>query len=129
MVPELNIVGSPPDLRIRGGVSWSSNASALGLFVNYVDDYKDIQSLAGPQKVDAWTTIDASYRYDLGSNSPSGFLSGTILTLSVLNVFDSDPPAIGLTVVPGVGTRQVPYDTANADPQGRMLGLQISKTW
>jgi len=129
VVEKLNTVGNPPDLRIRGSVGLTRGSTSLGLYVNYTDNYRDIDSLEGVKRIGSWTTIDLSARYDFDARFGRGLLSGTALTLSALNVLDRDPPSIDQNVIPGAGTRRTPYDTANADPHGRMVALQITKSW
>ena len=128
VVQKVGRIFNPARLRMRGGASFSRGASTASLYVSYVHSYEDDQSLGVPRHVSSWTTFDASYQYTFGGGMPRLF-SGTRLTLSVQNLFDKDPPLI-TTAVPATSlARTSAYDSANADPLGRVIGVQLTKQW
>ena len=119
----------PAPLRMRGGAMWSLGGISANLFANYVASYDDDRVLNAPvRRVDDWLTFDLSLQYDFDRVGSAGLLSGTKLTLSVNNILDKVPPrvAYGLSVTE---SSEVAYDSANADPDGRMIALQLIKQW
>ncbi len=121
-IEQLNKPGRTIDLRVRGQIGWSRSAWRVFGYVNYVNDYDD--SLAStPTKIDSWTTVDLTVRYDAIERNTNGFLDGLRATLAVENLFDEDPPVF-LSNSQGLG-----YDTANANALGRFVSLRLSKRW
>ena len=107
---------------MRNSFSWNREHFGLTAFVNYVDDYRDDQS--DPERsIDSWTTIDLQLRYDTGEAFARSWLSQTVFSLSVLNLFDEDPPFVNNLGV------AVGYDPNNADPLGRFVALEFTKQW
>ena len=118
----------PAELRMRGGLMWSSSALSANLYANYVSSYDDTRVMNDPRTVDPWLTFDVSLQYDFGRAGMDGFLSGTKATLSVRNLLNEPPPF----VTAGIHVQEMgftAYDSANADPDGRTIALQISKRW
>jgi len=113
----VDTVNNPVGLRLRAGTAWTRGDLGINAFINYLDSYED--DLSTPvRSVDSWTTVDlrAAYR------TPSGddWTSGTEISLSVVNAFDEDPPFVNAFAG---------YDNDNADPLGRVFGLQVVKSW
>jgi iron complex outermembrane receptor protein len=114
-VDVVDTVGNPIDLRARLGASWRTERFTIAGFMNYADGYRD--NLSAPARdVDAWTTFDLRLSAVLGG---AGAGARPQLALSVLNLFDQDPPFVNNAS--GVG-----YDPANADPLGRFVAVEIS---
>lgn len=115
--PGVDIVGTagnPVDLRLRAALNIGRDNWNGGVFVNYTDDY--IDTLSSPDRhVESWTTVDLSLGYAFSA-------SGVAARLFVRNAFNEDPPFLNNPI--GVG-----YDPENADPLGRFISLQITKTW
>jgi iron complex outermembrane receptor protein len=110
----VNIAGQPVDFRARLGVAWRRETLGASLSVNYVDAYRSPTR----QRTDAWTTLDAQFRW-----TPDRLnLKGVSLALSVQNLLDADPPFYNAPT--GVG-----YDATNADPIGRYASIQLTKRW
>lgn len=123
--PEIDIsntTGNVLRLRLRGDVSWSRGGWDVGAFVNYANSYDDTFSVSG-QPIDAWTTVDGRVRYRFEQSG--GALGGLTVALNALNVFDKDQPFANV----GVPNYPFGYDTANANPYGRVLSLQLTKVW
>lgn len=118
----VSILGNPVDFRARGHLGWSSPTFGAVLFVNYVNGYANTLN-ATPQHVDSWTTFDAqiSYRF----RAEHGPLKGIKLALSATNLFDRNPPFAAYYV----GTTTAAYDPENANPSGRVVSFQITKSW
>ncbi len=109
----LNMVYLPVDLKLRSGVTLTRHKLAGGVFLNYVDSYRDPSNMADP-KVDSWTTVDLNLKYT--------FEKQTSVTLNVQNLLDKDPPF----VVNGRGTG---YDPTNATALGRFVSMSLTYDW
>ena len=122
----IDTVGNPVSLRGSLFVGVSTDKFNSRVTMNYVDDYSDPFQIP-EQAVDNWTTFDFSARYQL-SEDPESFLNETVLSLTINNIFDEDPPSVGSNDVSGGGlVRPVGYDPVNANPIGRFVTVSISK--
>lgn len=115
-------LGNPPDLRLRGRLTYGSGGFGGAVFVNFVNGYVN-RAVTPNLAVSSWTTVDArlSYRFEGGS----GPLRGLSIALNVSNLFDRDPPF----TVNRLGTTTLGYDPENASPLGRLVSLQVTKSW
>ncbi|HEY9235347.1 MAG TPA: TonB-dependent receptor [Phenylobacterium sp.] len=111
----VGIATYPLDWRARGTLDWRRGALGAGASVNYTSAYQD--ALGAP--IDAMTTFDLQLRFQAPSGSP---LAGLSATLNIRNLFDKRPPFYD-------NTSGVAYDTANGDPIGRFMSLQLTKAW
>ncbi len=118
----VDILGNPVDLRVRGHASWSNERWNASLFVNYLDSYTNLTN-PSPEKVDSLTTIDAQLGYRFVA--ARGPLHGLRVSLSATNLFDADPPYASYNL----GILATGYDPDNASPLGRVISLQVTKTW
>jgi iron complex outermembrane recepter protein len=118
----LNEVGKPVDTRARAQAGWRQGPFSTFVYVNYVDDYANPFS-DPPSRIDSWTTADLTLRFDGSQLGHGGFLNGFGATLSIQNLFDSDPPVFRDSLI---GVR---YDSANASPFGRYISLRLTKRW
>lgn len=120
----LDTLHNPLNLRMRGNVNWSSGRASASLFVNYADDYSN-DTFDPARKISAWTTVDLQARYDLGGLGSSLF-EGASLSMNMQNLFDEEPPfaVSGFPGNPGLA-----YDSENADPLGRFVSIQLTKSW
>lgn len=123
----LNRQGNPIDFRMRGNVGLDAGATKASLFLNYVDSYKS-DFIAGPlQPVSSWTTVDANLSHEFSDLSRRSMLNGTTLSLSVVNLFDKAPPFVDRTrAFSNAGQN---FDGANANALGRVVSVQLSKTF
>ncbi|HEL4257370.1 TPA: TonB-dependent receptor [Stenotrophomonas maltophilia] len=120
--PELDAVNAvyyPVDLKLRGGLTLDRGQAAGGVFVNYVDSYRDPANIAHPH-VSSWTTVDLNLKYHFGA--PAGDHEGTSLALNVQNLLDRDPPFIINSINTG-------YDPTNATALGRFLSVTLTHRW
>jgi iron complex outermembrane recepter protein len=115
----LNVVYLPVDLKMRGGAALTRHNLMGGIFMNYVDGYRDPSNIAQP-KVDSWITVDVNLKYSLVSTA--GSAGRTSLALNVQNILDRDPPFI----VNRTGTG---YDPTNATPLGRFVSIALTHRW
>jgi iron complex outermembrane receptor protein len=120
----LNLLGQPPRLRSRGGLSWTDKEWSSSLFANYTNSYKN--PLFSPSEaIASWTTIDWQVTYRFADHLGFTDRSGIKVALSVQNLFDRDPPRVAYPP----GTSDVGFDAVNASPFGRIVALQVTKAW
>lgn len=101
--------------RARGSLDWIGDAWSIGGFVNYTGEYQNLNNLA--QRVDAYATVDLRVSY---SPLREGWLKGTRLTLTAQNALDQEPPLFLFS--PG-------YDRTNASALGRVVSINLHKSW
>ncbi|MDK2769704.1 MAG: TonB-dependent receptor [Sphingomonas sp.] len=121
-VDVVDTVGNPIDLRVRGHATWNKGGFGAALFVNYADGYQN-RTVTPAQRVSSWTTFDLNLSYTF--QQPSGPFKGLRVALNASNLFDSDPPYVSYVV----GTLAVGFDGENANPMGRFVALQVTKSW
>lgn len=126
LVDNVDTIAHPNSLKLRSAVSWDVEGMNVLLRANHIGDYtNDLGSLnctVTPCRVGSWTTWDVQVRYDF-SDRVAGFLNGTQLSLSLQNALDEDPPFVE------IGSEGVGFDVINANPMGRFLALQLTKSW
>ncbi len=119
-VDVVDTIFNPVDLRARVGLSWQAGAWRSALSANYVDDYRD--TVSAPQRaIASWTTFDLRIAHSWDESAPPP-LQGVQVALSALNFTDEDPPFVNASQ--GIG-----FDSSNAAPQGRVVGIEISRRW
>jgi outer membrane receptor protein involved in Fe transport len=118
----VDVLGNPVDLRLRGRANWRNDRWGAALFVNYLDSYTNLTNVT-PQRVDGWTTVDAQLSYRLPNRR--GPLAGLRLALSATNLLDADPPYAAYNL----GLSVTGYDPDNASPLGRVISIQVTKSW
>jgi len=118
----VSTVGNPVDLRIRGRALWNRRGFDAALFVNFVDGYTN-KTTPTPEHVRSWTTFDLNLAYAF--KREGGLLHGLRVALNASNILDTDPPYVAYFV----GTYTSGYDGENASPLGRVVALQVTKTW
>lgn len=126
VIEELNRPLQPVDLRLRAFAGVSRGGFSGQLNLNYVDDYSD--PFQTPEvDIGSWTTLDLNLSYDFeGINSQ--ILNGLQLSLNVTNLFDRDPPFLGVSTTPNVSLNEaVGFDPTNANPIGRFIQFGIRK--
>ena len=114
----------PANFKFRGQAGWRNGPYTVTAFFNYTDDYADNRG-AEPVVVDAYTTIDFTMRYRFEDAAPK-LLSGTDISVSVINAFDRDPPEV---LSFNDTTSLTTFDAANAEPRGRFISLTLRKAW
>ncbi|HEJ1200424.1 TonB-dependent receptor plug domain-containing protein [Pseudomonas aeruginosa] len=118
-VNALNDVYLPVDLKLRGGIALNRQQLAMGLFVNYADNYHDSSNPNDPH-VSSWTTVDLNIGYRF---APSLWPKGeTLLAFNVQNIFDRDPPFVVNSINTG-------YDPTNATALGRFVSMSLTHQW
>jgi iron complex outermembrane recepter protein len=116
-----------PSYRARAGIALTQGGLGIATFLNYTSAEIDNTGnyLAGStvlnDHVSSWTTFDAQIAYDFSALGP---LSDFKVTLSVQNLFDTNPPFVSANSdePPYNGSG---YDRSNASPLGRFISLTI----
>jgi iron complex outermembrane receptor protein len=112
----LDTFSNPLQYRLRGGLTWSRGVTDLTGTINYSGNYADT-TVVPRRPVSSLTTVDVNLRW-----SPPR-IAGLTTTLSIVNLFDADPPRTG-SITAGVF-----FDAANASPLGRVASLEVRKQW
>lgn len=124
VVHQLDTPFHPISWRARGGLSWIRGPWSASLFVNYTAAYRDNRP-GIDRRVSSFTTFDGGIAYSLESSS-TPLLRGLRVALHVNNLFDADPPRLGLEQG---ATRGIGYDPVNATGRGRTVTLQLRKSF
>jgi iron complex outermembrane receptor protein len=117
----LDTQNNPIDLKMRGALSWQQRRWGATVGVNFQNHYMDTVSQPN-RTVKSYTTFDTQLRYELASFG-AGFLENTRLELNAINAFNESPPFLNNQIA------AIGYDQENADPYGRLLSVQVRKTW
>jgi outer membrane receptor protein involved in Fe transport len=116
---------NPPHWRARGSAGWQIGGWATNLFVNQTDSYTDKRVVTAPREISSYTTVDLRIAYDFSANFKDGVFSGLTLAAGALNLLDKDPPRTAV-IAP---TTDLGFDPANASPLGRLISIELTKTW
>lgn len=132
--------GAPVALRTRQGVNVATGGFSGTAIMNYVDSYECAPgscfvpnevgapiSNVEPVKIDSWITVDLNLAYDLSSLN-KGWADGFGVALSVVNLFDNDPPFIDGGTGPADNIPAA-YDPNNHTITGRTIALTLTKEW
>jgi iron complex outermembrane recepter protein len=120
---ELNNIGFPLRLRMRGSVGWSAGPVSALAFVNYENGYTNTE-ITPNESISSYTTVDLNVVYDLGKTFPALWSKDLSLTVHVDNLFDKDPPYVNIPISPNGGGG---FDPNVASAIGRLVSLQIAK--
>jgi len=120
---ELNTIGYPLKLRMRGNVGWAFGPLRASAFVNYVNSYTNTQ-VTPNQPVSSYTTMDLNLVYDLGKTVSQVWARDLTFTVHVNNLFDTDPPYVNIPISPNGGGG---FDPNSASPIGRLVSVAIGK--
>jgi iron complex outermembrane recepter protein len=92
--------------------------------LNCTDSYTDAR-VSPSVPVASYMTVDGQVVYDVGRRFGTGVLSGVVVSLSAQNLFDRTPPRTAITdPITDMG-----FDPTNANPMGRLVAVEMSKTW
>lgn len=116
----LNTVFNPASLKLRANLQWSRGNVSAATFLNHVGGYTDTRP-AGGRPVDSWTSVDTTFILNSSANAPA-WLENSSLSLSVQNLFDTDPPMV-------INTGGLNFDPTNASAVGRFFSVQVAKKW
>lgn len=118
-VTAMNVIGSPISWKGRFGLRWSNEGWSASLFANYQGDYIN-NRVAPEKKISSQTTYDLQAGYHFSDDAGS-WLRDARATISVVNVFNRDPP---FADAGGIG-----FDARNYSAVGRMVSISIEKRW
>jgi len=124
--PSVDVVGlyaSPAKWRLRGRAGWSRDGFSASAFVNHVDGYTN-QTVLPAAQVSSWTTVDLTLAQQIGGTGGADG-RGLTLALSILNLFDRDPPFVEVQS----STSALGYDPEKANPYGRTASIQATIRW
>jgi iron complex outermembrane receptor protein len=117
----LDTQNNPIDLKMRGTVSWQQRRWGATVGVNFQNHYTD--TVSDPNRpISSYTTFDTQLRYEFAPFS-TNFLEHMRVELNATNVFNASPPFLNNQIA------ALGYDQENADPYGRLVSLQVRKTW
>jgi iron complex outermembrane recepter protein len=120
---ELNTIGFPLKLRMRGSAGWEGGPLSVVGFINFENSYTNTQ-VTPNQGISPLTTFDIDVAYNVGKSWDSYLTRDLVATLHVNNLFDRDPPYVNLPIgVNGGGG----FDPQAANPIGRLVSIQIAK--
>lgn len=114
----------PDQWRLRAELGWEHENCGANLFVNYSSSYWNVNDPArfylqtddvDPMPVDSYTTIDLTGFYRLPE-------SGWQFRAGARNLFEADFPFVNNAL----GT---PFDYARIDTRGRLVYLEVAKTF
>jgi iron complex outermembrane recepter protein len=117
----VNTYSNPLHFRFRSDVTWLAPEWQVTAAVNYANSYRDTSAVP-IGSIASMTTVDLNIQY-----SPKfdyRWYQGLTLSLSVINLFDVNPP-----FAEGTGTYNVHYDVGNASPLGRFITIGLKKAW
>ncbi len=122
----LDTVGAPVSFRGNAFVGLTTSGFSGQITGRYVDSYSN-RFVAPEVPIDSWTTLDVSLRYAFQQDQ--GLLEGVDVNLTVQNLFDSDPPFVGVADTPAAGGLDVPagFDPVNANALGRFVTVGLRK--
>jgi iron complex outermembrane recepter protein len=120
---ELNNIGFPLRLRMRGNIGWNEGPISTLLFVNYENGYNNTE-VTPQEPVSSYTTVDLNVIFDLGKAFSGAWAKDLRVTAHVDNLFDKDPPYVNIPISPNGGGG---FDPNNASGIGRLVSLQIGK--
>ena len=117
----LDTQNNPINLKMHGTVSWQQRRWGATVGSNFQNHYRDTASVPN-RTVSSYTTFDTQLRYELAPDGVN-FLHNTRVELNAINVFNASPPFLNNAIA------KLGYDQENADPYGRLLSIQVRKTW
>ena len=120
---ELNTIGYPLKLRLRGSLGWDFGPVSARAFINYSGAYTNTQ-VTPIESISSWTTMDLNVVYDLGKQLASPITKDLRVTLHVNNVFDRDPPYVNIPISANGGGG---FDPGAATAVGRLISLAVQK--
>lgn len=122
--PRVSLAGTiynPPHWRGQGMATWSSGPLSLTAAVNYIGGLHDIR-VSPTSTIEAMTTVDLTARYRV--EGTTGPLKGLEFALCVQDLFNAKPDPIAVRA-----PYETPYDSTNYSPVGRLIAIEVRKTW
>ncbi len=115
VIQRINTSNFPLRFQSRLSADWTRDRLTLGGAVTYRGGYHD----AAGVHIGDFASLDLQARLAPAEHGP---LAGVAILLTVRNAFDRDPPFYN-------NASGFAYDPANADPIGRFVALQLTRSW
>ena len=119
--PLAGIIFNPPHWRGQATAGWSNGALTITGAVNHTGGVSDAR-FDPAVAIDGMTSFDLTARYQIDDGS--SLLDGLDVTLSLQNLFNATPDPIDVSI-----PYDTPYDSTNYSPVGRLIAVQVRKTW
>ncbi len=116
---QLNNIDYILKFRGRAALQYRTGPFDANLYVNYSNAYNNTFSTLAP-RIGANTTVDLTASYDFGEQL--GFAKRFQLGLSVLNLFDKDPPFADIAPTNNGGGG---FDPTVSSPVGRVVSVSL----
>lgn len=114
----LDTMYNPVSWRGRANLSWRKDGWSTALSVNYLDNYRDNAS-SPSRRIKSWSTLDLRLSREWRTGADR---AGTLVALSVQNLFDRDPPFANSSI-------GYAFDSSNASPIGRFVAIELRQSW
>ncbi|MCC2977127.1 TonB-dependent receptor [Sphingomonas sp. PL-96] len=115
-------IGNATDLKLRARAVASFGSIGAAAFVNHVGGYLN-NGVTPVEQVESWTTLDLQVWHMFGADK--GALRNMRLSLAATNLLDEAPPYVNnRTPFSASG-----FDPEQASPVGRVVALQLVKSW
>ncbi len=120
---ELNNIGFPLRLRLRGNAGWAIGPLSALVFLNYENPYTNTE-VTPNASISSFTTVDLNLLFELGKATDAAWARNLNFTFHVDNIFDRDPPYVNIPISPNGGGG---FDPNVASALGRLISVQIAK--
>jgi len=119
-IQRFDVIGRPIGFQSRASIGLNRTSWSGALTFDYKGSYTDTAAQPEPRRISSNLTVDL-----YGAIEVSDFLRsvgpGWALAVSVVNVFDKDPPFTN-----SLGRA---WDGTNYSPLGRSFGIELRKAW
>ena len=120
---ELNTIGFPLKLRMRGSAGWEFGPLDVIGFINFANSYTNTQ-VTPNEGISPYTTVDLDVSYNVGKSVDSSLARDLVVTFHVNNLFDRDPPYVNIPISANGGGG---FDPQSSNPIGRLMSIQVAK--
>ena len=135
LIEEVNQLGFPLTFQGRGQLGWADDFGigrlSANAFVNYRNSYEidpgqlPVGADASYQKIDSYTTFDLTLGLDTADAFDSVLTRDITVTLSIQNLFDTDPPLVVNQA--GLAGTAIRFDPTYGSALGRVFQVQVGK--
>ncbi|HEY6458311.1 MAG TPA: TonB-dependent receptor [Steroidobacteraceae bacterium] len=119
---ELNKIGYPLRLRMRGDIGWAIGPLTATLFVNYVNGYTNDETTP-VQSVSSYVTEDLDVVFNTERVLQAALAKDLTFTFHITNIGNVTPPYVNVPIGNGGGG----YDPNSASPLGRFISVGFGK--
>ena len=111
-----NQFSSLPKIRANAYLGWASDLQSANITVRYIDSYKNDQN--DGFVIDSIISVDLRYAFEFDLTEGAS----TEISVGARNIFDEDPPSLGLNQRPA-------YDDRVHDIRGRTVYAEVKYTF